>query len=221
MRFKPTLLAVALAAASFGAQAATLNAGDILTITPGTGSVTPISFNPTGGSFFYMLGAGGALVNKGTAAGITIGTPSTAGQYDSWTFSGAAGADYSTVGITGSTTAGLDFSGWTVSYNGTTIPMNTGAWNSPDMSSVDYVPNNNTFSNGIANFKWDGVYGDQYWLTYHGTVPSNVQGFANIQYDLNLTGNVVAAPVPEASTYGMMIVGLGLVGAAVMRRRKA
>lgn len=35
-----------------------------------------------------------------------------------------------------------------------------------------------------------------------------------------LTGVAVAVPVPEASTYGMMLAGLGLVGVMVARRRK-
>ena len=34
-----------------------------------------------------------------------------------------------------------------------------------------------------------------------------------------MTGTAVAA-VPEASTYGMMLAGLGLVGGMVARRRK-
>lgn len=35
----------------------------------------------------------------------------------------------------------------------------------------------------------------------------------------NAQFNLVAAPVPEASTYGMMLAGLGLVGFAVRRRK--
>lgn len=226
MKFTKTLFALAIGSVgimgAMSAHAVALNTGDILTITPGTGTVTPISFTPTGGSYFYMLGAGGALVNPGSAAGVVIGQTQAVGEISNWTFSGAAGQDYTTKGVTGDTTTGLDFTGWYVSYNGAAIPMGAGAWNSPDLSSLDYVPNGNTFNEGKANFAWDGTYGHTYKLTYHGTVPSNVQGFANIQYDLNLTGTVMAAPpVPEASTYGMMLAGLGLVGFAVRRRRVA
>lgn len=45
-------------------------------------------------------------------------------------------------------------------------------------------------------------------------------GFANWTAQWNYHGNVTdIAPVPEASTYGMMLAGLGLVGFAVRRRK--
>jgi hypothetical protein len=40
-----------------------------------------------------------------------------------------------------------------------------------------------------------------------------------VQYSLHLTGTVNL--VPEASTYGMMLAGLGLVGFMASRRRKS
>lgn len=48
-------------------------------------------------------------------------------------------------------------------------------------------------------------------------------GFANWTAQWNYHGNVtgLAAAVPEASTYGMMLAGLGLVGFAVRRRNQA
>ena len=42
--------------------------------------------------------------------------------------------------------------------------------------------------------------------------------FNNIQWAIHLEGEVL--PVPEASTYGMMLAGLGLVGIAAAKRRK-
>ena len=223
MQFKQTLLALAIGVTAMSAHAATgiLNAGDILTITPGTATTSSGgTVSPTGGSYFKMLGAGGAVINPGSDGGIVIGKITSGGQIDNWTFSGAAGQDITTNGVTAISATQLNFSGWNVLYNGATIPMTTGAWNTPTIA-ADYVAG--PYTNGVANFSWDGIYGHTYKLTYHATVPSNVQGFANIKYDLNLTGVVnqgAVAPVPEASTYGMMIVGLGLVGAAVMRRRK-
>lgn len=226
MNFKKTMFALAIGSVgimgAMSAHAVALNTGDILTIAPGTGTVNAFGFNPTGGSFFRMLGAGGALMNTGSAAGIVIGQTQAAGQISNWIFSGAAGQDYTTTAVTGDTTNGLDFSGWMVSYNGSAIPMGAGAWSwgDPTLLAYDYVPNGDVFNEGKANFAWDGIYGDAYTLSYHGTVPANVPGFAGIQYDLNLTGTVMAAaPVPEASTYGMMLAGLGLVGFAVRRRR--
>ena len=221
MQFKQTLLALAIGVTAMSAHAATLKNGDILTIAAGTGTATSSSFTPTGGSFFAMLGAGGALIpGSGTSGGIVIGATTTPGQIDqAWSFAGNPGLDFAATPITGGTTTGLNFSGWTVYYGGGNINMGSNAWTTPTKS-FDYVTNGNTFTNGVANFSWDGVYGHTYTLTYHAAVPSNSPAYANIKYDLNLTGTVVAAPVPEASTYGMMVVGLGLVGAAVMRRRK-
>ena len=41
----------------------------------------------------------------------------------------------------------------------------------------------------------------------------------NAVFNLSGPGLIVAAPIPEASTYGMMLAGLGLVGFAVRRRK--
>ena len=231
MQFKQTLLALAIGVTAMSAHAATgvLNNGDLLTITPGTGTYAQTSSggtylaSVTGGSYFLMKGAPGALLAPGSLGGIVVGQVTTAGANHSgpvaagdtgnidapWNFYGNTGSDYTTVGITGSTATGLNFSGWTVAWNGiAAIPMGSGAYGTG-------------YSNGVANFSWDGVYGDSYTLDYHATVPKNdPSNFGLVKYALHLTGTVVAAPVPEASTYGMMVVGLGLVGAAVMRRRK-
>ncbi len=45
-------------------------------------------------------------------------------------------------------------------------------------------------------------------------------GFADFTAQWRYEGVVSAAPVPEASTYGMMLAGLGLVGFAVRRRNQ-
>jgi hypothetical protein len=74
----------------------------------------------------------------------------------------------------------------------------------------------------MANLTWSGVYGTAYTLDYTATVPAgDPSGFGGTQYALHLTGIVNAAPVPEASTYGMMLAGLGLVGFAARRRKTA
>ena len=45
-------------------------------------------------------------------------------------------------------------------------------------------------------------------------------GFAGFTAQWRYEGVVSAAPVPEASTYGMMLAGLGLVGFAIRRRNR-
>lgn len=54
---------------------------------------------------------------------------------------------------------------------------------------------------------------------YVGTINSPGSSFDGYQSNWRLEG-VMAAAVPEASTYGMMLAGLGLVGGMVARRRK-
>jgi hypothetical protein len=43
--------------------------------------------------------------------------------------------------------------------------------------------------------------------------------FPGFSANFSFTNTTAAAPVPEASTYGMMLAGLGLVGFAVRRRK--
>jgi hypothetical protein len=218
-----------LAAAASSAQAFTLNNGDVLTIDAGVatydvyGAVADVS----NGSFFGMdTNASSSLtpaernpLQQGTT-GIVIGASNT-GLTDinaSWPFSGATGYNYVSTAITGSTEAGLNMSGWTVNWNGGDINMGAGgAWQviggaSGQMPTSGYVDQ-------VAQFSWDGVYGNAYTLDYTATVPGTT-GFGGTQYGLHLEGFVqAAAPVPEASTYGMMLAGLGLVGFAVRRRK--
>ena len=220
MNFKKTIFALAIGSVgimgAMGAQAAALNNGDVLTITAGTGtSITSkyggVVVTGTGGSYFTMVGVGAGLLSQGSA-GIVIGQTQAVGAIDApWTFSGALGQDYTKSAITGSTTSGLNMSGWNVTWNGiAAIPMGGGAWGTG-------------YSNGVGNFTWDGVYGDAYTLTYRGTVPAgDPSGFGTIKYALNMKGTVMAgqvSPVPEASTYSMMAAGLGLLGFLASRRK--
>lgn len=215
--FKKSLLALALGTtASFvvlSARATTLNAGDVLTITTGTGIPdTSGAILPTGGSYFKMLGIGAGLLSAGTLGGLAIGTITSVGQIDappsSNTFYGLMGQDYVTVPVTGSTTAGLNMSGWTMQYYGNILFVGSGAWSQG-------------FTSGVGNFSWDGTYGHAYTLDYHATV-SGATGsgisFNGILYSLHLTGMVAA--VPEATTYGMMLAGLGLVGFTARRKKR-
>lgn len=213
-----------LAAAATSAHAVSLNNGDSLTINAGTytydtnGNVSGFA----GGSFFAMDNGDGKIVaaeknaiSQGTT-GIVIGASNTAlGAIDQgWLFNSNTGYHFVSTAITGGT-SGLNFSGWTVNWNGGNIDMSSGAWAPSNANSG--MPTSG-YTNGVAQFTWDGVYGHAYSLNYTATVPSG--GFAGVHYAFHADGIVnQAAPVPEASTYGMMLAGLGLVGFAVRRRK--
>lgn len=209
------------------AQAVVVAPGSILTINAGnftTSSAVNIAYN--GGSFFGMdLNSNekialseGTAITQGTT-GITIGQATTVhGEIDAdWVFNGSAGRDFLMSAISGDTTTGLTMNGWTVNWNGGDIAMGGGAWQSnPVNPTTNNIMAQQTYSNSIANFSWSGVYGDAYTLDYTATVPTG--SFSGTQYYLHLEGTVQA--VPEASTYGMMLAGLGLIGGMVARRRK-
>lgn len=73
-------------------------------------------------------------------------------------------------------------------------------------------------ANAIIHLGGDGLGGGNDTLDYTTVGPSGT-AFAGIQYSLHLEGNAILTPVPEAGTWGMMITGLGLVGAMAMRRK--
>lgn len=141
----------------------------------------------------------------------------TAGIDQPWTFFGSTGLDYTTnatnVLSASGNTATVDFSGWTVTWNGiAAIPMNSGAWG--------------TNANGVADITCnvDCAVGDTYVLDYTATVPAgDASGFGGVSYQLHLEGSIAAGavsavPVPAAAwLFGSGL--LGLVGVA--RRKKA
>lgn len=234
--------------AAMSAHAVNLNNGDILTIN--TGVIDLYNSNNTSGSYFVMDLNGNSIANNTElvslsqgSVGITIGQPIAGGNFhagpplpadansgamvDSWLFNGSTGTNYvsNATGVTGGTVGGLDLSGLGVSWSGfSAIPMGSGSWSIKPAAQpgggVQTLPSSG-YSSGLAKFEWDGIYGNAYTLTYTATVPTgDSSGFGGTQYALHLEGTVQAAPVPEASTYGMMLAGLGLVGGMVARRRK-
>lgn len=228
---------LAFGTASQGASAAMIPAFP-MTITAGVTSYDSDGYadNVVSGSWFAMDTNGNSLISglEKTAlsqgyAGLVIGSTTspgashaglpTAGDFNAitapWAFFNNTGSDYLTAPITGSTTAGLDFSGWTITWNGIpAINLGSGAWGAG-------------FSDGVAHFTWSNV--GLVTIDYRATVPlGDATGFGGLQYALHLEGyfstpegDVIPSPIPEASTSGMMLAGLGLLGFAVRRRKRA
>ena len=183
---------------------------------PDGGIGTVVDFNVTGGHFglgdpakpisFGALGwdlvdAGGATGNLGNAftffnQPVAIFTNTPAAGDGNPNGGAEVGGGAFPAGTTTASTITMDLSSWTNFWNGTNF--NTGASNV--VGTYDSVT-------GAFSMAWNativgGPFNDQiaYW---------DIQGVA-----------AAAAPVPEASTYAMMLAGLGLVGAMVSRRRK-
>jgi len=224
-----TACALAFGTVALTAQAATLVNGNVLTIAAGVptydgdGNFAGV----TSGSWFGCDCNGNNVLtsveltplSQGTA-GIVIGVATLPGASHTgdplpgdtnaidapYSFFGNTASDFTTIGITGSTEAGLDMSGWKWAWAGVpVVNMGSGAWGAG-------------FGNGIGNFVWDGIYGHAYTLDYHARFPvGDPSGIGGVAVGWHFEG-VVA--VPEASTYAMILAGLGLVGMAVRRRKR-
>ncbi|MHB1098546.1 MAG: PEP-CTERM sorting domain-containing protein [Burkholderiales bacterium] len=231
MNFTKTMFALAIGSVgimgAMSATAATLGAGDTLTIVTGSTYSGAATAGTT--SWFAMDNSGDSKIQLGEkvalfqgTTGIVIGASNTApGEIDApWAFFSSTGKDFVTTAITQTSATSLDLSGWSVNWSTIAlIPMGSGAWT--PLNAVNAGMATSGYANGSAVFSWDGNYGSTYTLDYTATVPAgDPSNFGGVQYALHLSGVVTqAAPVPEASTYGMMLAGLGLVGFAVRRRK--
>lgn len=214
MKFTMTKIAAALAmtVAAAGVQA------DSFTFIGG-GTLVNSGLSAPSGSWFSMLAmdtdsddVADANVFTAVRAFGTTGAPGPNGTLDfaaassqvdrTWNFFNAPGYHFTQgpleVTWVDANTAHLDMTGWTVMWNNGTIDMGAGA--PAVISSVDGI-----WGNGNDT------------LDYSAIVPSG--NFATVAYSLHMVGSANLAPVPEASTYGMMLAGLGLVGFAVRRRK--
>jgi len=166
------------------------------------------------GNPIYMTNGSGGLV--------TMTTTEHPGVDEPWGFFGNTGMDYLTKAVTvtndfsNGTKKNLDFSGWTVTWNGIpAIPMNSGAWGT-----------GTSYGNGTARIICAGPSANScstsstFTLDYYATVPvGDPSGFGGVQYQLHMTGHVDPAavvPVPAA----VWLFGSGLVGMAAVARRK-
>ena len=225
------------------AQAFTLNTGDVLSIDAGIQTETTSgNFNAiTIGSYFGMDISGNSNIS-GTeqfpisgvgAPGIVIGQTNTAGVYhpgaptagdvgpvdNAWHFNNSTGTHwFNGIAPTGDTTNGINFGGWTMAWNTSgNIPLNSGAWTPGNCATSLGCSAGATFTDGMAFFSWDGVYGNAYQIDYTATFQNT--GFSGTQYFLRLTGIVSAAPVPVPAA--VWLFGSGLLGLIGVARRKS
>jgi hypothetical protein len=202
-------------------HAANLNTGDMLTIDTGLpvfdGNGVQSDVIP--GSWFALdenvngkisgiekialsMGTTGLVIGLTTTPGASHSGCPIAGDSSSidapWCYYDNTGSDYiEEIPVTGGTTTGLDMRGWSVTWNGASVPFIDKAWGAG-------------FSDGIGNFVWDGSYGHGYTLDFHNRTCFDPSGFCDGPgYALHLEGVVVS--VPEASTEGMMLTGLSLL----------
>jgi hypothetical protein len=109
-----------------------------------------------------------------------------------------------------STTGALEIS-WDGLSNTAAVNMSDWRWNFNGFS-YDQGAGGSALLNNQ-----DGIWGNGDDTLDYSTIMSGA--FNGIQYQLHLVGSANLMPVPEASTYGMMLAGLGLVGFAVRRRK--
>ena len=189
-------------------MAGVLQIGDLLTI--GEGSWFALDSDGDG----WVYEDDKALIYPGSDGGITIGRAQEIGEIDTWTLSGIAGAHYTTAPLAGGTETGIDFSPWSIFWNGERLLdgnyVDDGAWvtsNCEDLGCTGI-----TFLDATAALVWNGVYGDSYslWFSWRFNASPGCFGCTS-NYLLNINGVVheaVVVPIPPA----FWLFGFGLVG---------
>ncbi len=234
-----TALGLSLGFACAASHAASIGTSAYMTITTGKAVSTSQGITGFTGSYFGVdanndniisnsekialsQGSVGLLTNILTAPGAShSGTPlpSDTNAIDApWYFFGNTGSDYLTAPISGSTTAGLNFSGWTMTWNGySVINVSSGAWQPLNCSALGCA--GHTFTNGNAQFIWDGIEGDPYSLNYSATIPAgDPSGLGSVKYYLHLEG-VMNPVLPIPSAVWLLSSGLlGLLGVGMRKR---
>lgn len=216
-----------LGLATTGAQAAMLQAGDLLNIDAGVqvydGSGYQIDVSS--GSYFALdssnimsiSDAWKTAIIPGVDGGIRAGYTQSPGEIDNTLWLGNSFPHYTTVAVTGGTTSGLDFSGWSLmEWNMVPAALGSGAWTPLNCATEGVACSG--YADGVAVFNWSGIYGDAYTLDYTARFPASDSNFGYARYFLHLEGVVTSAvPVPAAAwLFGSGL--LGLLNAGIRRR---
>ncbi|MEW5873499.1 MAG: PEP-CTERM sorting domain-containing protein [Chloroflexota bacterium] len=223
MKLQKTLLGMALAtgflaapmaAHAIGVASLTLSAASFCMDGPGSMNTSCMATG-TGGNVGTAVVTGVDslynLVSGYHGAGTFGGGPNAASIIDMTFFGGAVNVYTAASNLGASTTPAGSIAGGpvpTADVSGSSITMNLSSW------FANY--NGTDFNQGSPTVvgTWNSV--DN---TFSAIWTSTIVGgsFNNFIGTWKITG--VAAPIPEASTYGMMLAGLGLVGFAVRRRK--
>lgn len=202
-------VAVLSGAAAMTAQAAILNAGDLLSMGAGSWFAVDMDGNRA------IAAAESVSIAPGSGGGIVIGTTQAVGAIDTWTWFEASGGHYTTIAPVGGTTTGIDFSGWSIFWDGAPVStaVDYGAWDPVNCDTLGCT--GVSFADGIATFAWSGVYGDSYSLWYSWSFQNSDPGcFCSTDYLLHLEGVVTAAavtPVPLPPVLWLFASGLMLL----------
>ncbi len=176
------------------------------------------SFFTMGGSTTkQVINSQFAYLDNGAALTLTGATQSNIATITSYGKPGSfetIGTGISILSASGDT-AKVDMSGWVLDWDVLQdIPLGTGAWG--------YYAPGVPYVNGVGNILCDTgsgcAVGSHYTLKYAAGVPTYDPWLPYNPIYFELHGTVGA--VPEASTYGMMLAGLGLVGAMARRRNR-
>ncbi len=217
MKFNMTKIAagLALAAAATGAQAAAVTTWDLIDFN-NDGKMSDFAFfsAPAGdsGNKFGRLDTTGGFTAPNCPAGGCVAIAMNTGAIGSNVFT--SGFDFGGTGIFMPNIFGniaADITGSTLSFSALDFG---GLFNGVQFN---LAPNGGTGTVNVETLTDLG--GGNYGVVVRYV--STVQGgsFNGFQANWRLEGVMSTAPVPEASTYGMMLAGLGLVGFAVRRRK--
>jgi len=203
--------------ANSGAAGTTANVTGAIDTAAGTFTVA--STNPF--QFKLWTASGGTLYNPGTyTVNVNGDGPTGVGPgVGDMTFTVGAGQIGGNINFAWGTNSGIDvFNVWNLASNTvttttitpvdiTSVATTTTTYTSSNMNALA----NSVFYNGVA-IAPDTILGLK-------MVDGPFIGFSANFNMTTVTSLTTVTPVPEASTYGMMLAGLGLVGFAVRRRK--
>lgn len=190
------VLVTALTAGATTASAQLSN-GDVLTI--GAGSDFRMGSPAATPTFMFgenniTVGAADGDTGTGSHGGAPL--PTDVGAVTQpWLFFGNTGYDYVSVGrpVLETAPGQLDFTGWTVTWNGIPAIVMGGCFLVTGGCDLDGDGIDDVSDTGIATLNWSGVYGDPYTLDYTAHVPAgDPSNFGGVEYFLHLEGIVVA-----------------------------